>query len=720
MIAHQVAAKAARDSLFLSRFPATALPAIMAVAAVTAVTAGVLFARLLTRRGPIAVLPFSLLLSVALHIAEYSLIGTFSKPVAVFTYLHIVGFGAILLSAFWSFASEAFDLREAKRVFGRITGAGTAGGVAGGLIAERVASLAGPEALLILTGILHLAAALVFFAIGRLDHRRAGVSEEFPSFSTAAVTAIRRAPFLRNLALLVLLSTISAALLDFLLKSGAVQNFGRGPALARFFALFYTTNQVIAFVVQVGISPFVLRTFGLGRSVMALPTAVFAGACGSLLVPLFPVSVIVRAVEAILRTSLFRSGYELFFTPIPATEKRAVKTAIDVGCDRLGDALGAGVLQILLLFGPTHAFAPMLFITAAIALVSIGIARQMDRAYLNVLQNGLLNRAIELEHSDIRDATTLLGFTRVLPAVPRPAIPAPAAAPAPTTDSIAAPDTSMQRLRELRSRDLARIQRAIENPAFDTLLVPQAIKLLAWNDAKQMARGFLEQHLDKVGGQLVDVLLDGEQDFAIRRRIPRILSRSGRQHIVDGLTEALSDARFDIRFAASRALESVHRQQPGLRFDAGYLMQVVTRELSVSKNIWEGRRLLDQRDEMDSQYLFLDEVLKDRANCSLEHVFSLLAIFIPYEPLKLAFRAIHNEDPFLRGLGLEYLEATLNPEVFALLSQLMETSPAKIERRPPEQVLDQLMAQESIKFRVKPQVSDAPAPDGPPPQAKPA
>jgi len=32
-----------------------------------------------------------------------------------------------------------------------------------------------------------------------------------------------------------------------------------------------------------------------------------------------------------LSRSLFRSGYELFYTPIPASEKRAAKSLIDVG-----------------------------------------------------------------------------------------------------------------------------------------------------------------------------------------------------------------------------------------------------------------------------------------------------------------------------------------------------------------------------------------------------
>ena len=47
-----------------------------------------------------------------------------------------------------------------------------------------------------------------------------------------------------------------------------------------------------------------------------------------------------RSAESVFRGSLFRTGYEIFYTPIPADEKRAAKSIIDVGFDRLGDAIG--------------------------------------------------------------------------------------------------------------------------------------------------------------------------------------------------------------------------------------------------------------------------------------------------------------------------------------------------------------------------------------------
>ena len=56
-------------------------------------------------------------------------------------------------------------------------------------------------------------------------------------------------------AALVLLGAMSAALLDYLFKSGASAQFAKGPALTRYFAIFYTTNQVLTFAVQAGPGP---------------------------------------------------------------------------------------------------------------------------------------------------------------------------------------------------------------------------------------------------------------------------------------------------------------------------------------------------------------------------------------------------------------------------------------------------------------------------------
>src|SRR5215472_3255697 len=410
IVAHQVAGKAVRDGLFLSRFSPGDLPKVVICAALISVMLGLGFARLLSRNGPLRLVPAAFAIGGFLHVVEFALLRSGGEGlrgiVITLVYLHLVGLGAILLSGFWSVANEVFHPREAKREFGRITGAGTAGGICGGLLAERGAALFGVESLLILLAVLHVGAWLALRSEVANNGARLDPPEEDDPWQ-AARDAFRHAPFLVNLCGFILLGTVTATLLDYLFKSGAAATYGKGPQLTRYFALFYTASQALTFVAQNFVTPGALQRLGLGRTIRWHSTAVAFGAGASLFVPQLLMISLARAMELVLRGSFLRSSYELFFTPVPPREKRATKMFIDVSCDRMGDAVGACVLQLLLLIAPKQAVVPILLVTASLAAVSFWIAKRMDAAYSKVLEHGLLSRAVVLNGSDIQDSTTL-------------------------------------------------------------------------------------------------------------------------------------------------------------------------------------------------------------------------------------------------------------------------------------------------------------------------
>ena len=466
---------------------------------------------------------------------------------------------------------------------------------------------------------------------------------------------------------------------------------------------------------QYFLTPVFLRRFGLGRTIRWHPAAVGIGAGAALFGPLSVMAPLARGLELVLRGSFLRSGYELFFTPVPPREKRAIKTFIDVGCDRMGDAFGAGILQLLLFLGPQQAVRPILLVTIVFAIVSFRITTRMDHAYLRVLEHGLLSRAVAVNEAEVEDSTTLSALMRTGQSLQSVAPPPTAATdPSATGPDLPVHDAVVLRLIELRSGVPSRVAAALRpDLPYDPLLTPQAIRLLAWNEVFDWARAFLLLHGHQAVGQLVDALLDQDQDFAVRRRIPRILAYSNSQRAVDGLMGALDDTRFEIRYHASRALEFLHRMGEDLRFDQQAVMAAVERELSIPRPIWEGRKLLDKGDETDSKYWHLDDVLKGRADKSLEHVFSLLALQLPGEPLKVAFRALHSDDRMLRGLGLEYLEGNLSGKIVSQLAGLVELSPHLDGPRGRQQVLDELMAtQGSILMSLRIPSADAPGSDG--------
>jgi hypothetical protein len=191
----------------------------------------------------------------------------------------------------------------------------------------------------------------------------------------------------------------------------------------------------------------------------------------------------------------------------------------------------------------------------------------------------------------------------------------------------------------------------------------------------------------------VDALLDDNTDFSIRRRLPRLLSSSPTQRTVEGLLAGLGDKRFEVRFQCGRALVHCVERSAGVRIEPEAIFDAIRREVTVSRPVWESHRLLDRAEDREASPI-VDEFLRNRSSRSLEHVFTLLALVLPAEPLRIAFKGLHTDDPQLRGTSLEYLESILPDDVRDRLWPLLESqsiSRRRSDTRPVEEVIAELM-----------------------------
>src|SRR5688500_4985729 len=102
VIAHLVAAKAARDALLLAGFGLDALPRMMVVGAIVSLFSAVVSARVMQRLPPVKLLLGALSTSAALYGVEWALIQEQPRAVALLLYVHVAAFGATLVAALWS------------------------------------------------------------------------------------------------------------------------------------------------------------------------------------------------------------------------------------------------------------------------------------------------------------------------------------------------------------------------------------------------------------------------------------------------------------------------------------------------------------------------------------------------------------------------------------------------------------------------------------------
>src|SRR5262249_19652836 len=158
----------------------------------------------------------------------------------------------------------------------------------------------------------------------------------------------------------------------------------------------------------------------------------------------------------------------------------------------------------------------------------------------------------------------------------------------------------LHKLSDLRSGKASVVRQALKDiTQADSLLVPQIIILLAWDELSPDVLRVLRSCVNRDTGQMLDALLDERTDFAIKRRLPRVLAYSDDSRTVPGLLRGMEDSRFEVRFQCVRALDVILQKHPEYRPPKEAVFAIIEKEMSVSRGVWESRRLLDRRQSSD-------------------------------------------------------------------------------------------------------------------------
>jgi ATP:ADP antiporter, AAA family len=699
-VAFQLAGKATRDALFLSTFGVAALPRMLITTALVSAALTIGLARVMARTGPGRLVPRLFWLSSLLLLAEWGLAGPARPVAAVLFYLHFGGLGALLVSGFWALVNERFDPRSARGAIGRITTGASLGGLLGGILPERIGATLSLTAMLPILAALHLIAGFLVLWLRRATTPQEPAARRGLTPSRSPREIFLSSPYLQGIALLVVLTATAEGLLDYVFKAGATLVISDETTLLRLFAAFYTGTAVLTILLQLFLLRPMLGRLGIARSAALLPAGSSFGALGALLVPGFGPLIAARAVEVVLHNSIFRAAYELLFTPVSPQEKRATKLLLDVGVARVGDVLAGALVQGALIAGIAGA-TPLLGATMLLGAAALLVARQLHLGYVRALEQSLYRRAADLPAvSDDQAATLLQSFGAFDLTEFREQAATPEAPPdeAQQVRKIVAQSRTSapvsSRREGLVSSKPDMVISALESGPLREDQVDSAVSLLAWDEVAARAMQALVPIAQTDPGRLLKHLLDPEEDFAIRRRLVRVLGDAPSDEAFQGLLQALEDQRFEVRYRAGRALARMMSQNSAFKVERERVVQTVLREVAVERGVWESRQLIDQAD--DDWSPMEAEVLRDRATRSLEHVFTLLSLVLPQETLRLAFHGLHTQDAHLRGTALEYLESILPERVREKLWPFLE-----VQRRPsqrtPEQALQELLAsRESI------------------------
>jgi len=415
MVAH-AALETARDTLFLTNLPARRLPWLYLSIAVLAVIAGPILGRSGSERANRRSLIYMQVVA-ALGTAAFVVPTSLPHDAALYA-LYLWGgmAGAVILARAWLILGDRLTVSQAKRLYPIIGSAAVFGSLVGYGSAGLLATHFGAHALLGFSASMFLASAGMSLLWGRVvppvtrqDGEPHAASEEPDEEKWQSVAHVVRDPYVRGVALLLLLASVSVTLCDFAFKS-AVAEALPGPRLGQFLAAAYFCFDFASLILMLGLVPWVVRNVGVPAALTVRPALLVIG--GGLLVAFggLPAALMVRGVDGALRWSLHKTATELLYVPLAPRVRRAVKEVSDLLSQRGGQAIGSLLLLAALhVAAPLHAAGPLLLACAG---VWLALAMSLRGPYLSLFRSALsdtgLETRLDFPELDIASLETLL------------------------------------------------------------------------------------------------------------------------------------------------------------------------------------------------------------------------------------------------------------------------------------------------------------------------
>ncbi|WP_437838081.1 MFS transporter [Sorangium sp. So ce1153] len=398
-----VVGRSARDALFLTRFPVTWIAPMWLVYGAASAVAALAYGRV-ARRLPRARLCVAFALFGAVTFAALRvLIGQEVRAAYLVFYIWseiIANFTGVLV---WAVAQDLHDPRSAKRLFGLIGSGRVVGTVACGFATGGAVTWIGTENLLFV-----LIAALLGMAALTMVLERRHPLERPPSGAEALLQArlprmeLWRSRYALAIALLTLVLFGVLTVGDYQFKAIALTAYPDRDDLARFMAFLYGAVGVLGLVVQLGVTPWVLRRHGVLGGLLAMPAAFTASTVALIASPSLAFAAILKLSDNALQFTIYDATTQLLFFPFPPALRERVRTLVSAIAKPLGYGLGA---LVLLALAPAAAKGPALVDDAALiglyslplCAATIALIPIVRRGYFDAMRLTLMRRQIDTD-----------------------------------------------------------------------------------------------------------------------------------------------------------------------------------------------------------------------------------------------------------------------------------------------------------------------------------
>ena len=390
-------------ALFLNNFQIDQLPFLYILIAAAGGVLAYLYTRLAVVTSLVTAVRWATGASIGSLVLIWWLIGSNPGWMHYVFNIWVSLFGIVLVSQGWLVASNLFDSRQARRLYGLISLGALLGGALGGSFTAATVKKIGTEDLLLVSAVAVALSYLAFHLLaqgakGSLAGARAAEVDETEFGFVEIVSSVRRYRHLQIIVGIITLTYMSDVLIDFQFSAMA-KHAHSGDNLTAFLGGFYGLYlNLFTFALQVLLTSFVVSRFGIGGILQIMPVSLALGSIGTLLAPGVWTTGIMRLIEASSRYSFNRTGMELLYLPLPAALRNRTKVFVDIFVDRMARGLGGLLLVFLAPIADLHPRWVSLLVIGFAVCWSV-LANRARYEYVLTVRKKLQSRRLDLERA---------------------------------------------------------------------------------------------------------------------------------------------------------------------------------------------------------------------------------------------------------------------------------------------------------------------------------
>ncbi len=347
--------RSAASSVFLTQHGAARLPEALMLVPLAMVVLTFAVSWLLRRFGPSATYSITLLAS-GLVLAAAAAGARHQVPGSAFVlYVFAQAYIVLIVEQSWAFINSLFSTDDGKRWNGFIIAFSTLGSVLGGVLTGMLSERIGSEQIAISAAALTAVAVLLSRRAFRLARPERTAIDRQPErlADYFALGLLRSDPTLGRLALMVVASQSVAVLFDIAFHRSLQAAMPLQDPRTAFLGFFWGGVNAAAFLLQLGLCPWLLRRAPLRRILAAIPLLYAAAALAGVFFPVLPVLGAAFFLSKTVDYSVFRAAKEVLYIPLPFSARYRAKLTIDALIYRATKGAASALLSLAALAAGT-------------------------------------------------------------------------------------------------------------------------------------------------------------------------------------------------------------------------------------------------------------------------------------------------------------------------------------------------------------------------------